>query len=851
LVTDVSPLWSEVTTGAPWTLSVAVSGTPLAYQWFNQNGPISGATTNSYTFNAVAGTNYYQVVVTNAAGSVTSSIAQVISSTNIVTVKNFSFEDGISTTPSSWTAFNYSWSSVVDENGGNYSDFDPLDPPAQGNYFFACNTGPGQATSGIYQVCGALQPNTTYTLTVAIGYSDANPVTGQSTWSPGTISLINGNDNTGIVLATTNGLPENADTWQDFSATFISGPSVSGNLTVELAVPGLPTYQAQFDNVRLTKAPAPPVIPPTLLTDLSPLDWVVTTGTPMTLAVLANGNPLHYQWFNQNGPISGATTNSYSFNALAGTNSYYVSVTNSAGSVTSSIAQVVSFTNIVTVKNFSFEDGVVAGPGGGTLPLKWTPFNNNNWCAVSSGAFATIPDGTYFFALNEGPNDPTGGIYQDVGALLPNTTYTLTVAIGNSPGTPVSGQSTWSPGIISLFNGTDNTGVPLASTNGLPDTAGDWQDYSVTFTTGSSVSGDLTVALSVAGAPTYQATFDDVRLTKAAAPAIVPPALLVDLNPLDSEVTTGTPMTLSIVANGNPLVYQWFNQNGPISGATKTSYSFNAVAGTNSYYVRVTNSAGAIFSSTGAVISAANIVTVNNFSFENGTTAGPGGGLLPVAWTQAGSINWCTVTVGSSYASMPDGTNLFAINEGPNDSTGGIYQDVGPLLANTTYTLTVAIAHANWQNSPGIISLLNGTGNTGILLASTNGIPDAESTWQDYTTTFTSGASVSGDLAVELSVAPSGTWQALFDDVRLTKVSVAPPTPPKFAKSIISGGNLIVTGTGGTAYSGYTWLSTTNLAAPIIWTTNSTGTLDANGGFSNAIPVSASQPPSFFRLRIP
>jgi hypothetical protein len=67
-----------------------------------------------------------------------------------------------------------------------------------------------------------------------------------------------------------------------------------------------------------------------------------------------------------------------------------------------------------------------------------------------------------------------------------------------------------------------------------------------------------------------------------------------------------------------------------------------------------------------------------------------------------------------------------------------------------------------------------------------------------------------------------------------------------------SGGNLIVTGAGGyPPNSSYTWLTTTNLSAPIIWTTNSTGTLDATGSFSNAIPIDLLQKASFFRLRIP
>jgi hypothetical protein len=72
-----------------------------------------------------------------------------------------------------------------------------------------------------------------------------------------------------------------------------------------------------------------------------------------------------------------------------------------------------------------------------------------------------------------------------------------------------------------------------------------------------------------------------------------------------------------------------------------------------------------------------------------------------------------------------------------------------------------------------------------------------------------------------------------------------------FGAPDVSGGNLILTGSGGTPHSGYTWLVTTNLSVPIDWKTNSTGSLDGTGAFSNAIPINPSQPASFFRLRLP
>jgi hypothetical protein len=172
------------------------------------------------------------------------------------------------------------------------------------------------------------------------------------------------------------------------------------------------------------------------------------------------------------------------------------------------------------------------------------------------------------------------------------------------------------------------------------------------------------------------------------------------------------------------------------------------------------------------------------------------------------------------------------------------------LQPDTTYTLTVAIgSRADRINSSGIISLLNGTDNTGTVLATGGGFPGTQNTWQNYSITFTTGASVSGDLTVELSTVGAGTIQADFDNVRLATAQVfKTPTlgTPKFSE-----GNLMLTGTGGTPNSGYTWLVTTNLSAPINWTTNSTGVLDGTGAFSNAIPITAIPSARFFKLRMP
>lgn len=78
----------------------------------------------------------------------------------------------------------------------------------------------------------------------------------------------------------------------------------------------------------------------------------------------------------------------------------------------------------------------------------------------------------------------------------------------------------------------------------------------------------------------------------------------------------------------------------------------------------------------------------------------------------------------------------------------------------------------------------------------------------------------------------------------VTTTTVNPP--------VYSGGNLIMTGTGGIPGGSYTWLTSTNVAAPAAeWTTNAAGTFDLSGAFSNALPVNPSESARFFRLRTP
>jgi hypothetical protein len=130
-----------------------------------------------------------------------------------------------------------------------------------------------------------------------------------------------------------------------------------------------------------------------------------------------------------------------------------------------------------------------------------------------------------------------------------------------------------------------------------------------------------------------------------------------------------------------------------------------------------------------------------------------------------------------------------------NGSNDYLYQDVGALAANTTYDLTVSVAAPGGtayggvgagNNQPtDLIALLNGdnvlttTNNVaavGTVLNSLNVTPN-NGTWTDYSVSYTTGSSVSGDLTIQLEETATGAHeQGNFGDVRLTVNGVTPPS---------------------------------------------------------------------------
>ena len=182
------------------------------------------------------------------------------------------------------------------------------------------------------------------------------------------------------------------------------------------------------------------------------------------------------------------------------------------------LLQTVASASLVSVNNASFESPAVGDGSWSNGADDWlgSSFGIQDWTdsdyTGSTGNTQDIPgaDGNQGIWINSG-----GYCYQDVGALAANTTYTLTVAVGNRA------SKSYDTSLIQLAFYQDSYGGTLlgssGSLGGTASAGGNHVDVAYQFVTGASVSGNLVIALEQTGAS--QANVDNVRLEAIPEPA--------------------------------------------------------------------------------------------------------------------------------------------------------------------------------------------------------------------------------------------------------------------------------------------------------------------------------------------
>jgi fibronectin type 3 domain-containing protein len=116
-------------------------------------------------------------------------------------------------------------------------------------------------------------------------------------------------------------------------------------------------------------------------------------------------------------------------------------------------------------------------------------------------------------------------------------------------------------------------------------------------------------------------------------------------------------------------------------------------------------------------------------------------------------------------------------------------------------------------------------------------------------TNHTDTSAVSGTPYYYSVTATNMAGQSDFSSQASATVQAMPPT---FGSISLSGTNLIVNGTNGTAGMNYLILTSTNLTLPLAnWTELATNTFGPGGGFNFTNPLNPARPQQFFRLTLP
>ena len=381
--------------GASGSLAVAAAGSqPLNYQWYkgSVSNPLSGQTSDTLAFSPLAGTDSgsYFAIITNTFGSVTSSVVNVHAVTSTVLALTPSISvlalPAVDTDAASGLNVTNTYLSALDFGTGtgpttvNSVVFEKIDPTGLaatngvdstygGNWelskttIFGTTTLQGIAGDATGQADGSMLTllNDAVTLgggdtvlndTVSLNLGGVVP-TGQYSLQVYFRSMADGNPLIANVAFNGQGSDEVVQLDENIGITANSGgaycvrynfTAVTNSVTVKFsqAVPMRPAYVYAAALQQISA----PLVKPTITTQ--PQSFTNWAGFAGSLSVAADGTPpFHYQWYQNGLVVSGATSSALGFASLDGTNSgaYAVVITNVAGSVTSSVANVFVVTN--------------------------------------------------------------------------------------------------------------------------------------------------------------------------------------------------------------------------------------------------------------------------------------------------------------------------------------------------------------------------------------------------------------------------------------------------------------------------------------------------------------------------
>jgi len=360
-----------------------------------------------------------------------------------------------------------------------------------------------------------------------------------------------------------------------------------GNATINMApvniAGGYSFHVCGFANREAVKRDVAPTI------TTQPHTVIVTPGLGATFTVVANGLPAPtYQWRYNGANIGSALASSYTIPSASGATvgNYDVVVNNSAGSVTSVVAQLIIG---IPLGNPSFEaDTFTVFPGycSGNSPITgWTldSLGGGGLNPAGGSPFASngpIPDGNQF-AFIQASGDI---LHQTVNGFTVGEAYYVHYYEGARAGYP-------SPGMEVRVGG-----VTVLAAHAIPSGANSYFETFSDVFVATNASLDLAFVKSNPVSGDTTAVLDDVAVVHIA-PGTVP---FVTRNPQPALASVGdSSATFWAQGVGSlPLAFQWLKNGAAVPGATNEVLTLNNIqkAAEADYSLRITNTSGSVTS---------------------------------------------------------------------------------------------------------------------------------------------------------------------------------------------------------------------------------------------------------------
>jgi hypothetical protein len=377
-----------------------------------------------------------------------------------------------------------------------------------------------------------------------------------------------------------------------------AGVDIAGATTATLSLSNVQAVDAASYTVTATNAAGTVtsnavtltvIITPVITT--SPVSITVNQAANASFSVTATGTTPTYQWQKDGVDLTGATAATLSLSNVQSSNagSYTVTVSNAAGTMTSSAATLtVIVLPVITTQPVSVTANLGASASfsvttTGTSPTyQWKKAGVNiegaTTATLSFGALLATDAGSYTVTATNAAGTVT------------SSTVTLTV---------ISPPTISTPPATTRVNQVASASFSVVAAGGAPYTY-QWQKD------GADMVGATASTLNLSNVQTSDAASYAVTITNAAgsvtssaAVLTVTVPILITAQPVSVTANLGTGASFSVTATGTTPTYQWKKAGVNITGATTATLSFGSLLATDagSYTVVVTNAAGSVTSS--------------------------------------------------------------------------------------------------------------------------------------------------------------------------------------------------------------------------------------------------------------